>query len=376
MTTSKIFPGRLAELNWFLPVLTGLIGLIGVVMIYSTSDGVWDLGAHEHFIRLVIGFGVMIAIALTHFRLWFAVAYPAYIFALLLLVGVEVAGVTVNSSQRWLDLGITRIQPSELMKLAVILALARFYHDLPMDRVSRPSGILGASLIILVPLVLVLRQPDLGTAVLLGATGAIVMFVAGIKWRVLITAFVVAGISLPIVYQYGLKDYQKERVQTFFNPEHDPTDAGYQIIQSKIALGSGGVSGKGFQEGTQASLKYVPEIQTDFIFTAIGEELGLIGGLTTMALFELVILVCFWLTSQCRTIFARLVVIGITATFGFCTFINLAMVMGLAPVVGVPLPLVSRGGTVMLTVLAGFGMILSAHLYRNRELPRGAGLLF
>jgi rod shape determining protein RodA len=367
--------GKLFELNWLLPTLIFLIGCIGVTMIYSATGGVWDLGASKHLMRLVMGMGFLLVIALTNIRVWMALAYPAYLIALALLIGVEFFGVSVNGSQRWIDLGITRMQPSEFMKMAMVLALARFYHDLPQWRVSKPVGILIAAGIIFIPVILILKQPDLGTSLLLMATGVIIIFLAGINWRIIMTACIAASIAIPLFFIYGLKDYQRSRVMTFLDPERDPTGASYHIIQSKIALGSGGVDGKGFLQGSQASLNYVPENRTDFVFTVIGEEFGLIGGLSTMALYILIIGVCFWLANQCRTLFPRMLILGLTSTFALYIFINLAMVMGLAPVVGVPLPLISYGGTVMFTVMAGFGMILSAHLHRETKLPRGSGLL-
>lgn len=367
--------GKLGDINWLLPVLILLVGLIGVATIYSATGGTWRLGAGQHLIRLLVGMVFMLIIAMIDIRIWFSLAYPAFIFAFVLLLGVEFFGAEVNGSQRWLDVGITRIQPSEIMKLAAVLALARFYHDLPSWRVSKPMGIFGALIIIFLPVLLILRQPDLGTSIMLAATGVTMIFLAGINWRVIITASTAAAISIPLFFMFGLKEYQRARILTFLHPERDPTGASYHIIQSKIALGSGGVSGKGFMQGTQASLKYVPENRTDFIFTVIGEEFGLIGGLSTIALYILLIGVCFWLASQVKQMFSRLLIMGLAMTFSLYVLINLAMVMGLAPVVGVPLPLISYGGTVMMTVLAGFGIILSAHLHRNTELPRGSGLI-
>lgn len=367
--------GKLADINWLLPVLVFLIGIIGVATIYSATGGNWDLGAKQHFVRLIAGGVFMLIIAMTDIRVWFAMAYPGFIIALILLVCVEFFGVSVNGSQRWLDLGVARVQPSEFMKLAAVLALARFYHDLPAWRVSSFIGILGALIIIFIPVILILHQPDLGTSIMLAATGITLIFLAGINWRVITSAMVAASIAIPLFFVFGLKDYQRARILTFLDPERDPTGASYHIIQSKIALGSGGVSGKGFMQGTQASLKYVPENRTDFIFTVIGEEFGLIGGLSTMALYMLIIGLCFWLASQVKQMFSRLLIMGLVMTFTLYVLINLAMIMGLAPVVGVPLPLISYGGTVMMTVLAGFGIILSAHLHRDTELPRGSGLL-
>ena len=372
---NRTFFGKLADINWLLPVLIFLVGCIGVATIYSATGGNWKAGAEQHFVRLMVGMLFMLLIALTDIRIWYAMAYPGFICALILLLGVEFVGVSVNGAQRWLDLGFVRIQPSELMKLASVLALARFYHDLPHWRVSKPVGIIGALIIVFIPVALILHQPDLGTSIMLAATGITIIFLAGINWRVIISSMTMAAIAIPLFFAFGLKDYQRARILTFLDPERDPTGASYHIIQSKIALGSGGVSGKGFMEGTQASLKYVPENRTDFIFTVIGEEFGLIGGLSTMALYILIIGVCFWLAGKIKQVFSRLLIMGLAVTFSLYVLINLAMVMGLAPVVGVPLPLISYGGTVMMTVLAGFGIILSADLYRETELPRGSGLL-
>jgi len=373
--TNRSLFGKMAEINWLLPVSILLVGMIGVATIYSATGGGWDLGAKQHFVRLMVGLLFMLLIALTDIRVWYAMAYPGFIFALVLLLGVELVGVSVNGAQRWLDLGFVRIQPSELMKLAAVLALARFYHDLPYWRVSKPIGILGALVIVFIPLALILHQPDLGTSIMLAATGIAMIFLAGINWRVILSSVTMAAIAVPLFFTYGLKEYQRARILTFLDPERDPTGASYHIIQSKIALGSGGVSGKGFMQGTQAALKYVPENRTDFIFTVIGEEFGLIGGLSTMALYILIIGVCFWLAGKIKQVFSRLLIMGLAITFSLYVLINLAMIMGLAPVVGVPLPLISYGGTVMMTVLAGFGIILSAHLHRDIELPRGSGLL-
>jgi len=372
---NRSLSGKLADINWLLPVLILLVGCIGIATIYSATDGNWNLGAKQHFVRLMVGMLFMLLIALTDIRVWYAMAYPGFVIALLLLISVEFAGVSVNGSQRWLDLGFVRIQPSELMKLAAVLALARFYHDLPHWRVSKPVGILGALVIVFIPVALILRQPDLGTSIMLAATGITLIFLAGINWRVIISSMTMAALAIPLFFIFGLKDYQRARILTFLDPERDPTGASYHIIQSKIALGSGGIGGKGFMQGTQASLKYVPENRTDFIFTVIGEEFGLIGGLSTIALYILIIGVCFWLAGKTKQMFSRLLIMGLIVTFSLYVLINLAMVMGLAPVVGVPLPLISYGGTVMMTVLAGFGIILSAHLYRDTELPRGSGLL-
>ncbi|MEP3653531.1 MAG: rod shape-determining protein RodA [Litorimonas sp.] len=363
--TTKLF-----EINWLLPTLVGVLGLVGVTMIFAATDGVWRHGAFQHFVRVGFGGLVMLAVALIDIRFWYRIAYPVYAVGLALLIGVEFFGIEINGSVRWLDFGITRLQPSEIMKPAIVLALARYYHDLPADRVSHITGLLGALILLTLPMSLILRQPDLGTTLLLGTTGVAVVFLAGISLRVIGFASLFAAVAIPLFFKYGLKPYQQERVMTFLDPSRDPAGASYHITQSKIALGSGGVNGKGFMRGTQRQGEYVPENRTDFIFTVIGEEFGLIGGLLTMGLYMAVISVCIWLSLQCKEMFSKLLIMGLTMTFTLYIFINLGMVMGLAPVVGVPLPLISYGGTVILAVMGGFGLILSAHLHRGIELPR------
>ena len=361
---------KLYEVNWLLIALVGLVGLVGVTMIFAATDGVWSRGALQHLIRLIFAGGLMLLVAMTDIKVWYTLAYPIYGLALILLIGVDVFGVRVNGSQRWLDFKIVRFQPSEIMKLAIVLALAKYYHDLPKHYISRLTGLMGAALLILLPMALVLRQPDLGTTLLVAATGVALVFLAGVNWRVIGGAALAGAIALPLFFRFGLKEYQRSRILTFLDPSRDPTGASYHITQSKIALGSGGVTGKGFMNGTQRQLEYVPENRTDFIFTVIGEEFGLIGSLLTMGLYISVIGLCIWLSLQCKHIFSRLLILGLTTTFTLYIFINLGMVMGLAPVVGVPLPLISYGGTVILTVMAGFGLVLSAHLHRQNELPR------
>ena len=362
--------GKLYQLNWFLPVLAGLIGLVGVMAIFSATDGAWGQGAFQHATRIGVAFLVMLGVALVDIRVWYGLAYPAYLGALVLLVGVDQLGVTVNGSQRWLQVGPIRVQPSEVMKPAVVLALARYYHDLPSWRVSSPLGLLGALMLVGAPMLLVLRQPDLGTSLLIGATGVVIIFLAGVSWRVITLASIMAAVSAPIVWQFGLKPYQRERILTFIDPSRDPAGASYHITQSKIAFGSGGVSGKGFMQGSQRQGGYVPENTTDFISTIIGEEFGFVGSLALMGLYIAMIGVCIRLSMQCKAVFARLLVMGLTATFTLYIFINLGMVTGLLPVVGVPLPLVSYGGTVVLVVMGGFGLMLSAHLHSGSNLPK------
>ena len=363
--TTKLF-----EINWLLVALISLIGLVGVAMIFAATGGIWASGASQHLLRLMLCSIFMLALALIDVKTWYSLAYAAYGVSLVLLICVEFFGVSVNGSQRWLDLWLLQLQPSEIMKLSIVLAIARYFHDLPKWRVSNVSGLLGALVFIALPMALILRQPDLGTTLLVAATGVTIIFLAGVNWKVITSALITGLIAVPLFFRFGLKEYQRARIRTFLDPTIDPTGASYHITQSKIALGSGGVSGKGFMNGTQRQLEYVPENRTDFIFTVIGEEFGLIGSLTTMGLYLAVIGLCAWLSFQCKHVFSRLLILGVTTTFLLYIFINLAMVMGLVPVVGVPLPLISYGGTVIITVMSGFGLILSAHLHRKNDLPK------
>lgn len=368
LTVSKLY-----EINWLLVTFIYLLGIIGVAMIYAATDGVWSNGALQHMARMVLSGGLLVLVALIDVKVWYNLSYLIYGFALILLLFVDIFGISVNGSQRWLDLGFMRIQPSEFMKLALVLAMARYYHDLPAWRVSKFTGVLGAILIIALPVQFILRQPDLGTTLLVAATGLVVVFLAGVNWRVITIAIGSAIIFVPLFIRFGLKEYQRSRILTFLDPSRDPTGASYHITQSKIALGSGGVSGKGFMNGTQRQLEWVPENRTDFIFTVIGEEFGLIGGVLTMAIYASLIGLCIYLALQCKNLFSQLLILGLTTTFALYVFINLGMVMGVLPVVGVPLPLISYGGTVILTVMASFGIILACHLHRSSELPRGGG---
>ena len=354
-----------------MPLFIGLLVLMTLGLFIVYSAGGQEMGVvYRQAIHSGVALVVMFVVAQIQPTVYEKLAVPMFIIGVLMLIAVLLFCHVGKGAQRWLDLGGMRLQPSEVMKPAVVLALARYYHDLPKHHVSSLLGLLGAVVFILLPMALILRQPDLGTTLLVAATGVAIVFLAGVNWRVIGGAALAGAIALPLFFRFGLKEYQRSRILTFLDPSRDPTGASYHITQSKIALGSGGVSGKGFMNGTQRQLEYVPENRTDFIFTVIGEEFGLIGSLLTMGLYIAVISLCLWLSLQCKHIFSRLLILGLTTTFTLYIFINLGMVMGLAPVVGVPLPLISYGGTVILTVMAGFGLVLSAHLHRQNELPR------
>lgn len=365
--TDKFF-----EINWGLILLLTIVSGVGIAMLYSVAGRSFDPWATNQLIRFAVGMVALFVVALVDIRVWLNLAYPAYALALLLLVAVEFFGTTGMGAQRWIEIGPIRLQPSEVMKLAMVLTLARYFHGLTLDQISRPIYLLPTLLIIFVPAALVLQQPDLGTAVLLITGGIGLLFLAGLNWKIILTGVVAAVAAVPLAWSFLLRGYQKDRIFTFIDPTRDPLGAGYNIIQSKIALGSGGVFGKGFSKGTQAQLDFLPEKQTDFIFTMLGEELGLFGAAFLLLLYLLILAYCLFFALECRSQFGRLVSMGVGITFALYVFINVAMVMGLLPVVGVPLPLVSYGGTAMITLLVGFGLVMNVHIHRGVDLPRNS----
>lgn len=366
---------KLVEFNWGFLLLITMISCIGFAMLYSVADGSFSPWAMRQMIRFAVGVGIMIVVALIDIRLWMSVAYPMYAVALALVAAVDIVGFKGMGAQRWLDLGIIQLQPSEIMKVALLLALARYFHGLAHDEVSRLRNLIVPLVMVALPVGLVVKQPDLGTAILLTISGATIFFAAGLAWRYFIISGLAVLGAIPVIWD-RLHDYQRNRVFTFLDPERDPLGAGYHILQSKIALGSGGLFGKGFMQGTQAHLNFLPEKQTDFIFTMLGEELGFVGGITLLALYCIALAFALNVALQCRNQFGRLLAIGIAISFFFYVFINTAMVMGLLPVVGVPLPLVSYGGTAMLSIMFAFGLLMSCYIHRNIEISRGPSAFF
>jgi rod shape determining protein RodA len=360
---------KLWQMSWSLLLLITALTGIGVVMLYSAANGSMDPWASRHIARFGVGLVLLIVIALVDIRQWMKYAYWLYALAFVLLVAVEVKGTIGMGAQRWIDLGFFQLQPSELMKVTLVLALARFFHGADLHDVGRPLFLIAPALLVLVPVGLVLRQPDLGTALMMLAGAGVLFFAAGVRlW--LFGLVVVAGLSaIPVAWQF-LHDYQKNRVLTFINPERDPLGAGYHILQSKIALGSGGLTGKGFLHGTQSHLNFLPEKQTDFIFVMLAEEFGMLAGMGLLFLYVLVLAYGLAIAIRTRNHFGRLVAIGVTVTFFLYVFINIAMVMGLIPVVGVPLPLVSYGGTAMLTLMIAFGLLMSVWVHRDVQIGR------
>jgi rod shape determining protein RodA len=341
-------------------------------MLYSVAGGSLTPWAGTQMGRFGVGLALMLTAAMINIRVWMSLAYPAYAVSLALLAAVELVGKTGKGAERWLELGPIQVQPSELMKLALILAMARFLHTLTLDEISRPRAIVAAAAIVAGPVILVLMQPNLGTATILLAVGAAMLFAAGLSWRVIVPVAALAVASVPVAWTF-MHDYQRERVTTFLEPERDPLGAGYNILQSKIALGSGGLFGKGYLQGTQSRLNFLPEKQTDFIFTVLGEEFGLAGLIVLLALYGAILASCFSIALQSRSHFGRLVAIGVAANFFFYIAINTSMSMGLIPVVGIPLPLVSYGGTALVAVMFGFGLVLSVQVHRAVEISRSSG---
>ena len=366
------FGQKLWQVNWFFVLLIGVTASVGFGMLYSAANGSIDPWASRQMVRFAAGVVLMVAIAVTNIRFWLRYAYLIYGVSLALLVAVEFAGSIGMGAQRWIDLGVVTFQPSELVKIAMILVLARYFYASRLEDVERLSYLFFPALLLAVPAYLIIRQPDLGTAILLGATGVAVFYLAGVRLWIFVTAGIAAvGAILP-VWNFVLLDYQKQRLLTYLNPERDPLGAGYHVMQSKIALGSGGLAGKGFLEGSQSHLSFLPEMHTDFIFTMLAEEFGLLGGLALMGLYLLILIFGFAISLRCRHHFGRLLGMGIMTLFFLNFFINIAMVMGLLPVVGMPLPLVSYGGTAMLTLMVGFGLVLCAFVHRDVNIGPGA----
>lgn len=363
------FQRRLVQISWSLLLLIVLVACVGFAMLYSAANGDWDPWASRQAVRFGIGMVVLFAVALIDIRIWLRYAYVIYAAGLILLIGVEVVGFVGMGAQRWIDLGFFQLQPSEVMKIALVLALARYFHSVSLEDVVRPTRLLVPLLLVVAPVLLVLKQPDLGTAVMLIVGGGVLFFLAGVRlWKFLAIGCVGLA-ALPIAWNM-LHSYQKQRILTFLDPERDPLGAGYHIIQSKIAMGSGGLMGKGFLKGTQSHLNFLPEKQTDFVFTMLTEELGLIGGVVLLALYALLMLYGLFISVRSRNQFGRLLAMGVTTTFSLYVFINVAMVMGVIPVVGVPLPLISYGGTAMMTVMIAFGLLMNVYVHRDVRIGR------
>lgn len=363
---------KVLYINWPLVLLITAVCCIGFLMLYSVAGGRMDTWAEPQMIRFAVGMVIMLGLAFVPMWFWRGISVAAYVTCFLMLVAVDLFGVIGMGAQRWIDIGPIRIQPSELMKIALVLLLAAYYDWLPLNRVSRPLWVIVPVVLILAPTALVLMQPDLGTSIMLIAGGGIVMFAAGVSlWYFGAVIGAAVGLVVAVMRSRGtdwqlLRDYQFRRIDTFLDPTSDPLGAGYNIIQSQIALGSGGLSGRGFMQGTQSRLNFLPEKHTDFIFTVLSEEFGFIGASSLLVLYMLILGFCLYSALSNRDRFASLITIGISATFFLYFSINMATVMGLLPAKGSPLPLVSYGGTSLMILMLGFGLVQSAHVHRPR----------
>jgi len=364
---------KIWQINWSLVLLATMIAGIGFAMLYSAANGSMEPWASRQMVRFAGGLVLMLGVALVDLRIWFRYAYLFYFVTLALLVAVEIMGTVGMGAQRWIDLKIIQLQPSEIMKVTLVLALARYFHGVSLEDIGRPTYVLVPIALTLVPAALVLKQPGLGTAMMLLMMAVAVFFIAGVRlWK--FAAVGALGLAaIPIAWQF-LHEYQRKRVLTFLNPENDPLGAGYHILQSKIALGSGGLFGRGFLQGSQSHLNFLPEKQTDFIFTMLAEEFGMVGGLALLGLYSLLLIYGAAIALRSRNQFGRVLAMGLTCNLFLYVFINIAMVMGLLPVVGVPLPLISYGGTAMLTAMTTLGLLMSVYIHRDLRIPRrGAG---
>ena len=364
--TSFDLTTKVLRISWLYVLLLCALAAVGYTALYCAAGGSPEPFAARHVIRFATGLVIMVGVALVDIRFIARLAWPAYVIALALLAAVLEIGHVGKGAQRWLDLGGLQLQPSELMKIALVLALAAWFHRASWERIGNPLFLIPPVIAVLLPVGLILKEPNLGTALITAMVGAAVFFAAGVRWW----KFVLIALPVPFAAKFAyehLHDYQRARIDTFLNPESDPLGAGYNIIQSQIALGSGGMWGKGFLQGTQGHLDFLPEKQTDFIFTMIGEEFGLVGALAVMGLLCLIVLGGMLIALRCRHQFGRLVALGIAFNFFMYVFVNIAMVMGAIPVGGVPLPLVSHGGSAMITVMLGFGILMSVHVHRDVE---------
>ena len=366
---------KFGDIDWVLCALLCLVAAAGGLMLYSVAGSNWKPWAADHLIRFGLFFALMIVLSLVDIRVWFMAAYPVYAFGLIMLLGVEAAGDISLGAKRWLSVGMLKFQPSEVMKVGLVLALARFYHALSAEDARFSWKLLIPVAMIGMPAVLVAHQPDLGTAILITVTGLSMMVMAGLSLRLIGVGILAVGAAAPAAYKFLLHPYQRDRLFIFLHPETDPSGAGYHTLQAKIALGSGGLLGKGYGLGSQSQLNFLPEKQTDFIFATLAEEFGFVGCFSLLLLYAAIVVIALRIAAISHSHFGRMAAAGATSTFALYVLINGAMVMGLAPVVGVPMPLLSYGGTVMLSVMVGFGLVQAVRVHRYTEVTSGRGTL-
>ncbi|HUA51239.1 MAG TPA: rod shape-determining protein RodA [Candidatus Sulfotelmatobacter sp.] len=363
---------KIWQINWSLILLVLVLAGVGFAMLYSAGGGSLEPWAIRQIARAAVGLVLMIVVALVDLRFWMRWAYLGYLVALLMLVAVEVQGSIGMGAQRWLDLGVIQVQPSEIMKITLVLALARWFHAASIEDVGRIHYLAVPALLVAAPVALVMKQPDLGTALMLLMGSTAMLFIVGVRWWKFALGFAAIAAAVPLGWNF-LRDYQKARVRVFLDPTLDPLGAGYHIIQSKIALGSGGMFGKGFGLGTQSHLNFLPEKQTDFIFTMLAEEFGMAGSLTLLGLYLLIMIYGYAIAFRCTSQFGRLVAIGIVTAVFLAMFINMAMVMGMIPAKGSTLPMVSYGGSSLIVTMVGFGLLIGVWVHRDVRIGRRVG---
>ncbi len=342
-----------------------IIGIISIFAMYSTDGGDALYHTKNHILRFMIFFSLMIFLSFVNIKFWHATGYVFYIIVLLLLIGASFYGVTAQGSQRWINLYFINLQPSELMKIAIIVCFAKYYHRVQINNVNKIISLAIPLVILIIPIFLVVAQPDLGTSILIALSGLMVLWLAGVNVKYFVYSSLIFIISTPFVISF-LKPYQKLRILTFFNPDKDPLGAGYQIIQSKIAVGSGGLFGKGFLKGTQGYLEFLPEKHTDFIFTLFSEEFGFLGSLVLLLVYAIMIFRIIRIGYQSRSFFGRLFCFGFASAIFIYISVNMCMVLGLLPIVGSPLPIMSYGGSSMLATMIGFSIVMSANIYQRQ----------
>ena len=361
-SSSYSFFDKLKAVDYFLIIIVALIGSISVVSIYSTESGNFSFYTKNHLTRFLVFFSMFLVLSFVRVSVWYRQAYFFYILGILLLLLVIFFGISASGSKRWINFFIMNLQPSELMKIAIIVCFARYYHRIQSSDIQSYKYLLQPIILLLIPCYLVITQPDLGTAILIAGSGLAIIWLAGLNLKYFVYSGLILLVSLPFVISF-LKPYQKSRILTFFNPDRDPLGAGYQIIQSKIAIGSGGLLGKGFLQGTQSYLEFLPEKHTDFIFTLFSEEFGFVGSMVLILLYALLIYRIIRIGFSSRSFFAKLYCFGFASGLFLYIFVNIAMVLGLLPIVGAPLPIMSYGGSSMLSIMLGLSIVMSCKIY-------------
>ncbi len=362
------FPEKLSRFSWALFAPMCMVLAMSIVVLYSAGGGNWRPFALSQLMKIILGFGVFFVAAFSNIKTWIKSAYLIYVIALIMIVLVTFVGHTGMGAQRWLNLGFIHIQPSELIKIALVLALARYFAWMNSVELSQFRNYLVPAMMLLVPFALIVAQPDLGTALSLGMITVGVFYIVGANKKWFIIAAILGLLAAPVVWYGGLHDYQRGRIITFLNPDSDVQGAGYQINQAKIAFGSGGMLGKGYMKGSQSQQSFLPEKQTDFIFTMLGEEFGFVGAFALLFIYSWIVIVLFWCAKMCRNRFGQLICFGFMLNFFVYYFINISMVLGMLPTVGVPLPLMSFGGSSLLSLMFGFGLCQKAHIHKDQQL--------